>query len=256
MRGKDAPTLLHHFQYGIIPAHAGKRIAGRRSRPRKEDHPRSCGEKVPHRLRPQPPAGSSPLMRGKAYEGAERSGATGIIPAHAGKRSVYHHALKSTKDHPRSCGEKPIMPVSQPKNEGSSPLMRGKVLLDVHYMGCYEDHPRSCGEKNFLPGVSAARRGSSPLMRGKALAAPARREARRIIPAHAGKRHFQSHPDKEYQDHPRSCGEKANLPGVNGILLGSSPLMRGKDSWLIGIIQLVGIIPAHAGKSHPPRRIP
>ena len=70
-----------------------------------------------------------------------------------------------------------------------------------------------------------------------------------ITPAYAGKRQFIFVLFKPAQDHPRVCGEKhAHLAPAAGVV-GSPPRMRGKDLRLLLSWALIGITPAHAGKS-------
>ena len=86
MRGKvlildDVPGVV-----GITPACAGKRAYNTRYVPRRQDHPRMCGEKQEHVHRAVPGRGSPPHVRGKADAGAGREILGGITPACAGKR--------------------------------------------------------------------------------------------------------------------------------------------------------------------------
>ena len=50
----------------------------------RSDHPRACGELLPHPRVSQPPFGSSPRMRGTPIPRGFRFGVGRIIPAHAG----------------------------------------------------------------------------------------------------------------------------------------------------------------------------
>ena len=91
---------------GLIPAHAGKTSTRRCRRSRASAHPRSRGENfVPRRFQLRQ-LGSSPLTRGKLTLGSASSSVTGLIPAHAGKTSVWKTAAACLI--------------------GSSPLTRGK----------------------------------------------------------------------------------------------------------------------------------
>ena len=111
------------------------------------------------------------------------------------------------------------------------------------------DHPRSCGEKGGIALGLVAAVGSSPLMRGKEPQNYAQHLKRGIIPAHAGKRDGPLGPVSAIRDHPRSCGEKQITRFSVGTRLGSSPLMRGKETTFPMVRRPAGIIPAHAGKS-------
>ena len=91
---------------GITPAHAGKR---------------NCGSNDALRT-----MGSPPHMRGKVRQGRLPSHPRGITPAHAGKRDADVIYFTGGKDHPRTCGEKPIQGHYDTSSVGSPPHMRGK----------------------------------------------------------------------------------------------------------------------------------
>ena len=46
MRGKDIDKAIVHYWIRITPAHAGKRAPAKKTRWKKRDHPRTCGEKT------------------------------------------------------------------------------------------------------------------------------------------------------------------------------------------------------------------
>ena len=48
-------------------------------------------------------------MRGKVFDALDDSIKNGITPAYAGKSSCQIASLSVMKDHPRLCGEKPVM---------------------------------------------------------------------------------------------------------------------------------------------------
>ena len=68
MRGKGKAATMFHGQFGITPAHAGKRLGSLLRCGNKWDHPRTCGEKTPEQKEQAKAAGSPPHMRGKASE--------------------------------------------------------------------------------------------------------------------------------------------------------------------------------------------
>ena len=85
MRGKGDKAAGQCIVGRITPAHAGKsRIETLKGLVR-EDHPRPCGEKAPHRGQICLRAGSPPPMRGKAGLDTAAFACTWITPAHAGK---------------------------------------------------------------------------------------------------------------------------------------------------------------------------
>ena len=86
-------------------------------------------------------------------------------------------------------------------------------------------------------------------MRGKEAFAADRNAAPRITPAHAGKRPQDEVGLPPKEDHPRTCGEK--YPGQWELdwREGSPPHMRGKAALALVALVVMGITPAHAGKS-------
>ena len=128
MRGKAAQSVQLPDNLGIIPAHAGKSPVTAEMDFERNNHPRSCGEKVLVPLCIGQTDGSSPLMRGKGRAIFCMRGRARIIPAHAGKRSSHSISGWLTRDHPRSCGEKLLLVSHITPNTGSSPLVRGKAL--------------------------------------------------------------------------------------------------------------------------------
>ena len=65
-------------------------------------------------------------MRGKGQCYRDSSIVAGITPAYAGKSDTAFNHDGAAKDHPRLCGEKPVMPFQMPVTIGSPPPMRGK----------------------------------------------------------------------------------------------------------------------------------
>ena len=94
--------------------------------------------------------------------------------------------------------------------------------------------------------------GSSPLTRGKLATCQRTRWSLRLIPAHAGKTSLHASPARLPPAHPRSRGENGVIEAEGQLRQGSSPLTRGKRflAWLRRA--LLGLIPAHAGKTPPP----
>ena len=112
-------------------------------------------------------------------------------------------------------------------------------------------HPRSRGENEAELSPSSDDSGSSPLTRGKRfLNAEGARDAR-LIPAHAGKTRFRRQNARDPRAHPRSRGENGLLLADQRVVVGSSPLTRGKRALVSGVWSGVGLIPAHAGKTCP-----
>ena len=208
MRGKVHPA--HHAEQGdgITPAYAGKSRCNLPSTAPWKDHPRVCGEKASPMMKPAPPLGSPPRVRGKAKKRRRSCPLTRITPAYAGKRPAASAARSAKWDHPRVCGEKPLGHRCQCVLLGSPPRMRGKgiaIFRQLHhgritpaYAGksrlwrrpgtrC-RDHPRVCGEKHQTFDSAAFPTGSPPRMRGKGPDDRAHPLVPGITPAYAGKR--------------------------------------------------------------------
>ena len=177
--------------------------------------------------------------------------------------------LRGLRAHPRSRGENPMTSAATCATRGSSPLTRGKRslyqtyhrkerLIPAHAGKTFlsrfvpflpRAHPRSRGENCTQFSVHLRGRGSSPLTRGK----HSRRRAQLfdcgLIPAHAGKTVGELGGVVPGGAHPRSRGENTHAAQSRLSLGGSSPLTRGKLDVGVGVDQVGGLIPAHAGKT-------
>ena len=91
-------------------------------------------------------------------------------------------------------------------------------------------------------------------MRGKRTQVCAMEIWERITPAHAGKTHCKAEMGKEWQDHPRPCGENFLHPGNLFVIGGSPPPMRGKLKKPQMDDFANRITPAHAGKTLPTKK--
>ena len=209
-------------------------------------------------------------MRGKLLSGASRKQLHGITPADAGKTHGYGQTRRRGQDHPRGCGENPVLHDFRAVSTGSPPRMRGKphmqtvspissgitpadagkthmpsVLSEI-----FQDHPRGCGE-NFLQNQhNTVGAGSPPRMRGKLLVIAVAACQRRITPADAGKTVSAPIQATHDKDHPRGCGENTKNPLDCQTSMGSPPRMRGKLMLIILFSFKLRITPADAGKTH------
>ena len=75
-----------------------------------------------------------------------------------------------------------------------------------------------------------------------------------LIPAHAGKTRPEAYDELIRAAHPRSRGENDPITGDLEFKAGSSPLTRGKPLYLRLALTALRLIPAHAGKTQPPRQ--
>ena len=132
--------------------------------------------------------------------------AMGIIPAYAGNTRGAVNTAEVFWDHPRVCGEHPMLLAIVLVLPGSSPRMRGTLNMlrfadDVAviipaYAGntiaqkirekYLEDHPRVCGEHFKDYEIDDMLTGSSPRMRGTRDARNGAVRVPGIIPAYAG----------------------------------------------------------------------
>ena len=159
-------------------------------------------------------------------------------------------------------------------SSGSSPLTRGKLrrrgcprcqrrLIPAHAGKTARSrpqrprcraHPRSRGENGQDGHDEGAPAGSSPLTRGKLLQLQSCQNHERLIPAHAGKTMRSSIVSVTSGAHPRSRGENWHTVHVRYLILGSSPLTRGKPIYTTSAENSDRLIPAHAGKTWFPCR--
>ena len=92
-------------------------------------------------------------------------------------------------------------------------------------------------------------RGSPPHRRGKEVAVLVQQGEDGITPAQAGRSPYFLYGKKDYKDHPRIGGEKAELTAAVISAMGSPPRRRGKGYREFGIDISDRITPAQAGKS-------
>ena len=209
MRGKVHKIQAYDLCNRITPAYAGKSTPVQERVPKRQDHPRLCGEKVPVTCPTLIVSGSPPPMRGKVRSRSLWGCWVRITPAYAGKSCYRNLIAVDPRDHPRLCGEKAALLVQQGNEEGSPPPMRGKVQLAVQPRTTFWDHPRLCGEKISHALFIMLAMGSPPPMRGKGGFAPRQASHLGITPAYAGK--------------------SKNISLEMIVILGSPPPMRGKE---------------------------
>ena len=149
-----------------------------------------------------------PRMRGKGLNPPRYSGICRITPAYAGKRSPSCRKLKTSRDHPRICGEKLLQVVRLYAAVGSPPHMRGKVLPNAVQLKKSGITPAYAGKSTAAFSSSRTTLGSPPHMQGKEVCENGEVEIQRITPAYAGKSGISSQAKPSRRDHPRICGEK------------------------------------------------
>ena len=192
-----------------------------------------------------------------------------LIPAHAGKTASVREGRSRPRAHPRSRGENSPSRKITAAFLGSSPLTRGKHVIfarpgtmrrlipahagktRAHARACGSRwaHPRSRGENLPCPSALLPGSGSSPLTRGKRSLRRRPRPRSRLIPAHAGKTKVYLLGFPAVPAHPRSRGENVTAAYNAAVADGSSPLTRGKRFGRVCGGLILGLIPAHAGKT-------
>ena len=125
-RGKRRRCRPCDHRRRLIPAHAGKTALAGPLRPWCAAHPRSRGENLCSRSARASARGSSPLTRGKLLLCRGGHGHGRLIPAHAGKTNDDGKPDTSEEAHPRSRGENIPAKFRPSREQGSSPLTRGK----------------------------------------------------------------------------------------------------------------------------------
>ena len=137
---------------------------------------------------------------------------------------------------------------------GIIPAHAGNTLYASSLQSHCGDHPRTCGEHQTGQPCTNVYLGSSPHMRGTLILQFTDMQPHGIIPAHAGNTPICLIKFVAARDHPRTCGEHPVWLQTNGLKLGSSPHMRGTHILPHFLHFLSGIIPAHAGNTHPRSR--
>ena len=172
--------------------------------------------------------GSSPRLRGTENQGDHVWRMVRFIPAPAGNGVMCSAIFWCSSVHPRACGERLCIHVSDVRTRGSSPRLRGTVEVHLRLLslcrfipapagngavapspGCSSTvHPRACGERDFVAAALRSLSGSSPRLRGTGLLAVVFHCDSRFIPAPAG--NGGSYYGPRYGDsvHPRACGER------------------------------------------------
>ena len=193
----------------------------------------------------------------------------GITPRWAGCHPRTHRSTISRTSKPRSRGENSVSRIVAIALSGSSPLTRGKLrrlrvrdclqrLIPAHAGKTTHTAPRPCspwahphshGENLWEDCIRALEHGSSLLTQGNPTPVFFGRFSPRLIPTHAGKTPSHSIAWARRSAHPRSHGENASLGNGTPLATGSSPLTRGKLVTKPITGRLLGLIPAHAGKT-------
>ena len=197
VRGRRIRRLEPPYVCGLIPASAGQTLTGTRSAGLRRAHPRECGADKALGDRILNYLGSSPRVRGRQRGRSGPYSAIGLIPASAGQTGVCQRIPGPFPAHPRECGADPTHPDQGSGGRGSSPRVRGRLLvLGGDYRGsglipasagqtrcsrpfprCPTAHPRECGADPSRP---------ASLHQSKGLRSQLRRATYLRYPANAG----------------------------------------------------------------------
>ena len=134
MRGSPHALGILAGAVGIIPAHAGLTHPSSPKQCHAGDHPRACGAHNHFSKNASSEQGSSPRMRGSLHRLLLAMLSAGIIPAHAGLTCSGCRHSSAPWDHPRACGAHRLVKAPASKWEGSSPRMRGSLILSLNGM--------------------------------------------------------------------------------------------------------------------------
>ena len=186
MRGTFLRRVPERHVRRFIPADAGNIPPTRHSPSSGPVHPRGCGEHTPDPALTIERTGSSPRMRGTYLRHGTGFPGIRFIPADAGNIPIVVSMSTRHPVHPRGCGEHHGYERFINLITGSSPRMRGTLLItlvplvalrfipaDAGNMTEKKQlnasllvHPRGCGEHCSRSTAGLSMRGSSPRMRG------------------------------------------------------------------------------------------
>ena len=206
-RGKQLLQSRIRRSQGLIPACTGKTLGADYLNSAMKAHPRMRGENTAGVEVTEDFKGSSPHARGKRQCNSRPDNQRGLIPACAGKTSLWFSWLYSFRAHPRMRGEN-SHDHARNRSQGAHPRMRGENQRSRRFI--------------FRPS------GSSPHARGKPNGLRLRVQSLRLIPACAGKTATNEIDNCVFQAHPRMRGENTMVPATAAIVSGSSPHARGK----------------------------
>ena len=150
---------------------------------------------------------------------------------------------------------------TSPPARGRADVARGRALLEEAIPACAgkrasatvvvvhdRGHPRSRGGEEMIGSLPASLQGSSPLARGRGMRNVAVSYTFRAIPARAGESSKIFPGPIGGRGQPRSRGGEEQCNHDQYVLIGSSPLARGRDGSGAPADAGPGVIPARAGE--------
>ena len=253
----------------FIPARAGNAARRSTGRARSTVHPRACGERYGARGVAITGDGSSPRVRGTPVAREHHRFAGRFIPARAGNARPTTGCVHMRTVHPRACGERAAFPSGGTRHNGSSPRVRGtrhrerrrraaRRFIPARAGNAARSeapaarkavHPRACGERADCTSDPFAVNGSSPRVRGTQGRGERQQRVERFIPARAGNAPTSFLRRRRSPVHPRACGERPGFMRPEGIVVGSSPRVRGTRRAPRARAPACRFIPARAGNA-------
>ena len=213
--------------------------------------------------------GSSPLTRGGLPRHARPTTRPGLIPAYAGRTSMWTRSTAAGWAHPRLRGADIRSETVLITAWGSSPLTRGGHIIPEVGVGqrglipayagrtrCWIwrlvtgwAHPRLRGADGLMWRPRLVCMGSSPLTRGGLSGSWVRHCHMGLIPAYAGRTDHTPTVEVLARAHPRLRGADSHMPAYVVCSNGSSPLTRGGPSISRSFTRPCRLIPAYAGRT-------
>ena len=144
---------------------------------------------------------------------------------------------------------KPLVAAPAPHRPRLIPACAGKTPWRSAPPSRGRAHPRVCGENHGKTPRTMCMGGSSPRVRGKPSERTSSRISARLIPACAGKTPTSPTNSAAAAAHPRVCGENVVVRSIAPRAIGSSPRVRGKPFPFLFAENVIGLIPACAGKT-------
>ncbi len=256
-------VLLRHavgLTLGTIPACAGSSSTSTLPTAATRDHPRMCAEQTPSGVKRRFASGPSPHVRGAGKASSRRSICHGTIPACAGSRCGSSGRWRRCGDHPRMCGEQAPRPAGLLLSGASFEYFRrfghnghaGRTTGGCSYLSMRDAQrccPASCRAAPGCRENSGSSGRASPWTWGAAHTHDIGGRGLGTIFAYAGSSSAWPCGGRRGRDHPRKCGEQADLTDFLVGTGGSSPRVRGAE-WRGGNgFASTGTIPARAGSS-------
>ncbi len=206
VRGTRRRRSGHRARSRFIPARAGNALASLMERQCRPVHPRACGERLLVERHECMEFGSSPRVRGTRVREHPQRNVIRFIPARAGNAHRQHRLADHQAVYPRACGERVFHLVLQDGQVGSSPRVRGTLMIArrlfiiMRFIPAragnagrtmprpprLQVHPRACGERTDAMKAFRHVSGSSPRVRGTLVGKLYEYRRIRFIPARAG----------------------------------------------------------------------